>query len=167
MPKKREKEVRESMIPSALMERRRRAAISLFIAATFGMAAILSLPVVQLLPFPFRAPAGVEALGPPGLPEVPITGEAAPALGPGSLGRRRGRPVEIAPVRGVHDSGSDQRSGDGGDDAAEEITATTEPKPSVIHKDKVPAPPSTHEDVSDDKTLSSDESELLQPDPDK
>jgi hypothetical protein len=155
------------MILSAQVERRRRAAISLFIAATFGMAAILSLPVVRLLPFPFRPPSGAEALGPPALSEVPFTTEAPPALGPGSQGRRRGRLVEVAPAGVRPAPGSDHRSRDGQDEAAGEITATSEPKPSAIHKDKVPVPPSTQEDVSEDTTLGSDQSKLAEPDPDE
>src|SRR5687767_9434057 len=46
-------------------DRARKTAIALFIAATFGLAAILSLPVARLLPLPFRAPAVIDEARPP------------------------------------------------------------------------------------------------------
>jgi hypothetical protein len=161
MPKKREKEVRQSMTLEG-SERRRRAAISLFIAATFGMAAILSLPVVRLIPFPFRLPSAAEAIR-PSAPDFPVTEEGPLALGPGGLGRRRAQPTEAAVARDLRAPDSDPRSGDGQDDAADEITATSEPKPTPIHKDKVPTPPSTHEALSGDTDLATEKSELSKP----
>jgi hypothetical protein len=141
-------------------ERRRRAAISLFVAATFGMAAILSLPVVRLIPFPFRLPSAAEVLGPPTLPEIPPREEGPPALRPGSLGGGREHPVETTVTGGLRPSGSDRRSDDREDDGGGEISVTSEPTSTAIHKDKVPIPPSSHEHVSKDKDPAPEKSEL-------
>jgi hypothetical protein len=149
----------ESMIGFEHSEGRRRAVISLFVAATFGMAAILSLPVVRLVPFPFRLPSPAEVLGPPATVDVPELAGPAPRFHPGSHGTLR----PSSPV-GVEDGGRRTDTNDRADDRGERdavITDAGDPSPSPpIHKEKVPVPPADAEHVSEEKAPATQESEL-------
>jgi hypothetical protein len=146
------------------MERRRRAVIALFVAATFGMAAILSLPVVRLVPFPFRLPSAAEVLGPPATLDVPVPTDPAPGFHPGTLGRLRGHPVVTIEDGGRRD-GSNDRPGDPRDEGGADIALVEEPVAGPpIHKEKVPVPPADGEHVSEEKAPATEESELAQKD---
>jgi hypothetical protein len=149
----------ESMIVYEQSGRRRRAIISLFVAATFGMAAILSLPVVRLVPFPFRFPSPAEVLGPPATADAPELTGPAPGFHPASLGALRGR----RPLA-VEDGGRRTGSKDRADDREERRTVVAsagDPVPGPpIHKEKVPVPPADSEHVSEEKAPATEESEL-------
>lgn len=139
-------------------ESRRRAVISLFVAATFGMAAILSLPVIRLVPFPFRLPSPAEVLGPPPTVDAPVPTGPASGFNPASPETiHRQRPVA------VEDGGRRTSSNDRADDRGERDVVVAEAGDAVpsppIHKDKVPVPAGGAEHVSDEKAPATEESE--------
>lgn len=151
----------ESMIPLEQSERRRRAVISLFVAATFGMAAILSLPVIRLVPFPFRLPSPAEVLGPPPTVVVPVPNSGFNPTSPELIHRQR----PVAVEDGGRRAGSKDRPGDPRDEGGADIALAGEPVAGPpIHKEKVPVPPADGEHVSDEKAPATEESGLAQKD---
>lgn len=144
-------------------DRARKAAIALFIAATFGLAAILSLPVARLLPFPFRAPAVTDEVRlpqrvqPPVVPDWPSGGRL------GTVERlRRARPVSAptvsAPVEATgrpDRPARSEREEPRDDDVPAPVVPDAEPlEADVVHVDKAPRhPPAQQVSVEKDREV--------------
>jgi hypothetical protein len=139
-------------------ERRRRTAISLFVAATFGMAAILSLPGVRLPPFPFRlGPADVQ--GPPAPEQDPFLTDSPPRFEPDRLGRARAHASGGPVSDGVRPGDPKPRPDVPGKDDGPSPVPVDEPVPGVVfEKDKVPQPPSTTQQSTGNRSRSVDAS---------
>jgi hypothetical protein len=141
----------EASISFEQSERRRRAAIALFIAATFGLTTVLSLPAARLIPFPFRLPSA-EVLGPPE-PAAPPVSEWATGFSPESVRLVGGNDATIASVReSPRAQGSSHRPGSSEDDGRSPVVPIEEAVPSsTLQKDKVPQPPASDEQMSKEK----------------
>jgi hypothetical protein len=137
-------------------DRSRRAAIALFVAATFGLAAILSLPVARLIPFPFGLPPVAQDLSPPELVRPPTVLDWPTGGHPGTLERlRAAQAAQSSPVEPAVTVTRDRpdRSGTDKKQHEDRVPVVSDPEPlegGVIHTDKVPRPP-PNQQISQDK----------------
>jgi hypothetical protein len=135
-------------------DRTRRAAIVLFVAATFGLAAILSLPVARLIPFPFGLPPVAEDLSPPELVRPPTVPDWPTGGHPGTLERLRAEQADSSPVAPTVTFTRDRPDRSGTDKKHEDrVPVISDPEPlegAVVNTDKVPRPP-PNQQISQDK----------------